>query len=360
MTEMKPSYSAAIFDGPNLPLRLARATPDDLRDGECLVRIDCCTLCGSDLHTINGDRVEPTPSILGHEAVGHVIAVEGGPTDLRDRTIRVGDRVTWGVIVSCGCCDRCIAGLSQKCRQLFKYGHQTNHGDGRFSGSLAEAILLRRRSAILIVDESIPDDVIAPANCATATIAAALRKIGSVQGDDVVVLGSGMLGITAVAMARFQGARRIAIIEPDPRRQELAKDFGADDVFGSATDAADNDQLKSPDGYAVVIEACGAASAQWAAIELADFGGRIALVGAVKPLGTPSWCPERIVRRCLSLFGVHNYQAVDLVNAVEFLTVTANDLPWLSLVGSSYALTQVNEAIEDARQSTSPRIAVRP
>ncbi|MBY0457260.1 MAG: alcohol dehydrogenase catalytic domain-containing protein, partial [Gemmataceae bacterium] len=69
---------AAIFDGPNVPLRLEPTARPKLQTGEAMVRVTLCTVCGSDLHTFTGRRKEKTPCVLGHEPVG-VVEEVGGP-----------------------------------------------------------------------------------------------------------------------------------------------------------------------------------------------------------------------------------------------------------------------------------------
>src|SRR5690606_8004475 len=91
--------------------------PKELAPGDVLVGISLATVCGSDLHTIAGRRAEPTPCVLGHEAVGIIVAsARPGFAE--------GQRVTWSLADHCGRCPACTEWkLPQKCARLFKYGH---------------------------------------------------------------------------------------------------------------------------------------------------------------------------------------------------------------------------------------------
>src|SRR5690606_7982528 len=145
----------------------------------------CCTLCGSDLHTLQGKRDVPVPTILGHEVVGRV-ADWGGtapPVDLVGAPLGHGDRGTWAIAASCGVCFFCLRGIPQKCESLFKYGHEQLAERHLLSGGLATHCHLTKNSAVLQLPEELPDKVASPANCATATVAAALRVAGGCQGD---------------------------------------------------------------------------------------------------------------------------------------------------------------------------------
>ena len=75
----------------------------ELAPGEALVAVDLATVCGSDVHTVTGRRPGAHPSILGHEAVGRVVATHPeAPTYVDGRVVAVGDRLVWGVTAACG------------------------------------------------------------------------------------------------------------------------------------------------------------------------------------------------------------------------------------------------------------------
>src|SRR5262245_2931038 len=115
-----------LFHGPGQPLEMVTHPVPEPAGGEVLVRISCCTLCGSDLHTHAGRRSGPVPAVLGHEITGRIEAF--GPdaprTDITGAALAVGDRITWSLVVSCGDCFFCRGDLPQKCERLFKYGHE--------------------------------------------------------------------------------------------------------------------------------------------------------------------------------------------------------------------------------------------
>ena len=92
-----PVAHAAIFDQAGKPFRFAELPlPDRLNDGELLVQIAMATICGSDLHTHDGRRQEPTPCVLGHEGVGTVASAGAGQEKW------IGRRVSWTSADSCG------------------------------------------------------------------------------------------------------------------------------------------------------------------------------------------------------------------------------------------------------------------
>jgi D-arabinose 1-dehydrogenase-like Zn-dependent alcohol dehydrogenase len=107
-----------VFTKTGSPQTLQSISLDcDLRPGEVLVQLAAATICGSDIHTIEGRRVDPAaPLVLGHEGMGVVIKSAS--------SAEVGDRVTWAVASSCGHCAACTSWeLPQKCSTASKVGH---------------------------------------------------------------------------------------------------------------------------------------------------------------------------------------------------------------------------------------------
>ncbi len=304
------------------------------------------------MHTHAGRRPGPSPCVLGHEIVGVVEALgDDPPQDLSGRTIQRGDRVVWSVAVACHQCRNCLRGFPQKCDSLQKYGHHRIEADWQLSGGLAELCHLIRGTSIVVIDDQISDHVICPASCATATVASAMRVAGNIVGANVLILGAGMLGLTTSAMARSLGAESVTVCDVDEDRLQLAKRFGCDEtvVF------EDLDRQ-----FDAMFEMSGNAQASQASIGLANIGASIVFVGAVLPTASITVDPEQVVRRLLSIHGVHNYAPQDLLTAVRFLRDHATDFPFAQLVPRSFPLTDVNQALEYADREKPIRIAINP
>ena len=113
---MKASL-AAVFSGTPGQIELREIPLPPVARDEVLVKVLGCTLCGSDLHSFEGRRKVPTPTILGHEIVGEIVQLGDQVNDQKSpgKILRVGDRVTWAIVANCGQCQMCQAGLPQKC-----------------------------------------------------------------------------------------------------------------------------------------------------------------------------------------------------------------------------------------------------
>ncbi|HWA99885.1 MAG TPA: alcohol dehydrogenase catalytic domain-containing protein, partial [Pirellulales bacterium] len=232
--------AAMLFHGPEQPLERVELPVPRLNRGEVLVRVQACTICGSDLHTAHGRRKVAVPTILGHEILGRI--VEFGPHAVRydaaDKPLHVDDRVTWAIVANCGECFYCRRGLPAKCERGIKFGHQQLGPDNGLTGGLAEYCVLPQGTSLFRVPDELPDEVACPANCATATVAAVLEAAGSVVERNVLVVGAGMLGLTACSMASLDGASAVVCCDLAATRRQRALDFGATAVASPAERAS--------------------------------------------------------------------------------------------------------------------------
>jgi threonine 3-dehydrogenase len=342
--------TAAVWRGSG-GIALESVAVPQLQPGDVLARVRLATVCGSDRHTVSGRRDQPCPSILGHETVAEITALGAG--DIRDvsgRQLLVGQRVIWSVTLPCGECDRCRSGVTAKCRAVKKAGHQALDSDWGLSGGYAEHVLLPSGLAIAIVDDDLSDAVAAPAACATATVMAVIERAGALTGRRVVVVGAGMLGLVAVAAAASADASSVVAVDPAADRLDLARRFGATGVASSAAEAGACD---------VLLEFSGSSAALQEGLCQLDVQGVAVLAGAVAADAAVAVDPERVVRRQLSIFGVHNYEPRHLGAALGFLRHTADRFPWPDLVAPPRPLAQVADLLSRP-PGPLPRYSVMP
>ncbi|MGO8678510.1 MAG: zinc-binding dehydrogenase [Limisphaerales bacterium] len=356
---------AAVFHAAGQPLTLEQFPIPALKGSEVLVRIRCATICGSDLHSYYGRRPSPAPGVLGHEMVGEVAGLgPAGGRDFAGNPLELGDRVTWSMVWSCGECFYCRNGLPSKCERLMKFGHEAIIPGRALIGGMAQHCHLPEKTAIFKVPANVPDLVASPANCATSTVAAVLRNAGPVRGRTVVVLGAGMLGQTACAMAAAAGAAQVVVFEPDAGRRANALGFGATAAMDAAAPEEDTQarvrQLSAGRGADIALEFSGHAQAIERGVELLRTGGSLVMAGATFTERPARLSGEQIVRRMLRIIGVYNYAPDDLGRALEFLSQNLDKYPFEKLVGRTFPLAQVNAAFEHAERQRPPRVAIIP
>ena len=319
--------------------------------GEVLVRVRLATVCGSDRHTVSGRRDQPCPSVLGHETVGEIVELAaGGARGVDGDPLRVGQRVIWSVTLGCGTCDRCRRGVTAKCRTVRKAGHEALDSGWGLSGGYARHVLLPAGLAVAVVDDELDDAVAAPAACATATVMAVAERAGRLTDRRVIVVGAGMLGLTAVAAAAWGGASTVTSVDVDGGRRQLAMLFGATEAVATVAEAGPAD---------VLLEFSGSSSALQDGLRALDVEGVAVLAGAVAPDADVALAPESVVRRHLAIFGVHNYEPRHLTAALQLLRDTGRRFPWSDLVAPPRPLDEVAGLLLEPA-GVAPRYAVAP
>lgn len=335
-----------------------------LKSGEFLVKNSYTTICRSDLYTFQGKRKEKNPTILGHEIVGHIVdmAPDAEPTDLRGHVLKIGDRITWGIYASNPDSVYAAKGIPQKAEDLFKYGHEQITADSTLHGGLAEYIILRKNTPIIaLTNQAVPDQVLSLVNCSVATVAGAIRVAGELKDQIVLVSGTGMLGIIACAMAKCAGAKKVLAVDANKERAMLAKSFGADIALG--TDLLPYPSQHESTAYAsvkadIVLEFSGMPSAIESTLDALEVGGTAVWIGATFPQDSIPVNAEKMIRRVLTIKGLHNYNQHDLVAAVSFVEAQHQAYDFASLVHGGFSLDQTNAAYQYAIDNNPFRVGI--
>jgi len=358
--------NAAVFIEPGKPLEMRKFNlPNKLEPGAALCKVKMSTICGSDLHTISGRRTEPTPLILGHEIIGEIVALG---SDLKNDgfgdKLKIGNRVSWSIMASCGRCFYCGLDLPQKCEKLRKYGHTCCNEPPHLTGGYAEYIYLFPGTAIYKIPADIPDEIATPANCALSTVINAVETIGLNKKETVLIQGAGLLGLNLVALAVEAGVKKIFVTDVMKSRLGLAGKFGANfciNVKDLACEEVVSQIRDRTDGYGVDVafEICGVKEAVGLAVESLRIGGRYLIAGLVMPGSDLGIDGNQLTRKYLTVKGIHNYNPKHLGMALRFLEKCSRKYPYDELVGRVFSLSQINEAIESASTGKHVRIGVR-
>lgn len=239
-------------------------------EGEALIRVAACGICGSDLHAVACDsgyeRVR-TPRILGHESAGTVAVAPGC------QRVRPGDRVVPVSIQGCLRCDVCVTGTTQLCP------HRVILGLDR-DGALAEYMTVPE-AQLVPVPPGLDLTASALTEPLTVAVHAALDRTPIEPGARVVVTGPGTIGLLCAQLARAAGGDvLVAGARTDTvRRLPLARRLGLHtaDIESESTDAVLRRHFGSrqPDTW---IEASGATPALQAALESVRAGGQVTIV----------------------------------------------------------------------------------
>ncbi len=197
---MKNTYRAMQISQPGVLELVEREIPTP-GDGEVLIAVEACGMCGADIGDIgNPDTILSPPRVPGHEVVGSIIACGPNTPSIWKQGQRVGVGRLGG---HCNECAQCRQGHFQLCVNQPFVGTSCD-------GGYAEMMLARTTGLVKIPDELNAAEA-APILCAGIATFNALKKCGAQAGNTVAILGIGGLGHMAVQYARRMGFKTIAL-----------------------------------------------------------------------------------------------------------------------------------------------------
>jgi alcohol dehydrogenase len=265
---------ALVYHGPGRKAWEEVPQPVVQADTDAIVRVDCTTICGSDLHILKGDVPEVTPGrILGHEAVGTVESVGSAVT-----TVVPGDRVLVSCISACGRC--------RYCRES-RYG-QCLGGGGWILGHLVDGtqaeyvrVPFADTSTYRVPAGASDEEILMLADILPTAYEVGVLNGGVQPGDTVAVVGAGPIGLAAILGAQLFSPSHIIAIDLADARLESAKLFGADLMVNNGRQDAVSFVRELTDGLGadVAIEAVGVPASFELCTELVRPGGRVANIG---------------------------------------------------------------------------------
>jgi L-iditol 2-dehydrogenase len=339
-SEMGKTMKAAVLRGVN-DLRLEELPIPDPEAGEALIKIKVAGVCGTDVHMWAGTNFEGTfPFVPGHEWVGEVVELGPGVESLT-----VGDRVVGECFIPCHICAVCRDGSpSAFCpdHRYFGFTWETPGGMAEYHVSPEERLC------------KVPDNVSEEAAALVEPVSVAYHAIwgrggGVAPHDRVGVIGTGPIGLLSLQIAKVAGAQVIAV-EPQPFRQRMAKEMGADVVVDPSQEDVVARVMELTDGFGLtlIIECSGSKAGIAATVDQVAVDGRIVLTGQSMGLKIPIELGKTIWKHA---------QVIGSCDAPHFFPKT---IAYLSrqladvtkLVTHSFPLSKVHEAFELALKGT--------
>ena len=264
---------ALVYYGPGKKDWVEKPMPVVEESTDVIVRITRTTICGSDLHILKGDVPSvPSGRTLGHEGVG---VVEDAGSAVRN--FRKGDAVLISCITSCGSCANCK-------RQL--YSHCADGGwqlGNSVDGTQAEYVRIRHGdNSLYPIPEGADEEALVMLSDIMPTgLEIGVQAGGVKPGDVIALIGAGPVGMSALLTAQFYSPARIIMLDTDPARLGLARQFGATDTVqvGREDAVAGVMAMTGGAGVDVAIEAVGVPATFDVCQKIVAAGGRIANVG---------------------------------------------------------------------------------
>jgi threonine 3-dehydrogenase len=291
---------------------------------DVLIEIGKTAICGTDMHIYNWDawarKTIPVPMQVGHEYYGRIVEVGS-----EVRGFKPGDRVSGEGHITCGYCRNCRAGRRHLCRNTVGVGVNR-------PGAFAQYLAIPADNAFKLPD-SISDDVASildPFGNATHT-ALAFNMVG----EDVLITGAGPIGIMAVAIARFVGARHVVITDVNDYRLELARKMGATRAVNVQRESLDEamKDLGMQEGFDVGLEMSGNAAAFRDLLRTMHHGGSVAILGIPPDETAIDW--NQVIFKGLTLKGIYGREMFEtwykmaslLQSGLELQPIITHHLP---------------------------------
>jgi threonine dehydrogenase-like Zn-dependent dehydrogenase len=334
------------------PLEMRSFPLPRLAEGQVLVRLAASGVCGSDLHIWQGHdpRIE-LPLIPGHEALGWVVDTGGTRRSMQAEPLKPGELIAWDRGVTCGECYFCVQKrYPSLCPNRKVYGITMPCSQPPFLlGGYADHMVLHPKTKLLKLPQNADPVVLVPTTCSGATAAHAIATSGIVEGDTVLVIGPGTLGLFAMALANERRPAHIIAFGTKKHRLDTAMKFGATHTanVNETTPAQRHEMVMSlTDGRGadVVIDASGKGETAAEGISLCTRGGTYSLPGVAVPVGEiPVRFYEDVSRRNLRIQGVWVSDQTHLQTAIEL--VLAGRYPFGDLITHRVRLEEANDAL---------------
>jgi len=314
----------------NRPLRLEEVEVPKIGPRELLVKVKACGVCASNIKYTKGVYPYLTlPHILGHEPAGEVVDV-GGEVE----GFAKGDRVCVYIFITCGECLYCSKGEENNCIHFKRIGVELN-------GAYAEYLKVPARNAFKIPDGISYEEAAGIADAVVTSFHALREKAKIRLGEDVVIMGTGGLGINAVQIAKLAGAKVIAI-DITSRKLEFAGKYGADETIDARKEviAERVRSLTHGKGVDSFIDFVGSPESVRAGLRSLRRGGKLVMVGhdpyhdfQVKPF-------QEVILEEAEIIGSHASTRQEMCEVLSL--VEAGKIR--PIIGPRFPLSEANEA----------------
>jgi propanol-preferring alcohol dehydrogenase len=328
---------AAVFYGPNQPLKIEEIPTPEPALGQVLIKTAACGVCHTDLHYI--DHGVPTfkkpPLILGHEPSGTIAGLGQGVSVFKE-----GDRVLAPAVLTCGECVFCRTGRENICVNMEMFGNNID-------GAYAEYFLAPAKDIFHLPDEIPLQEGSIIADAISTPFHAVKNRAQVKPGDTVVVLGCGGVGINLVQVAAAVGGSVIAV-DISPEKLEWAKKLGADITINPSEDENWTRSVKklTGGGADIAIEAIGNPSTIETAFNALRSGGRLVVLGYTHK--DISLNAGRIMYREMEIVGSLGCRPVDYPKLMELCRL--GKIKVKELVTARFPLDKINDAFDVLRK----------
>lgn len=340
---------AGLLRAPNV-LDFADVPDPATEPGDMILKVRAATVCGTDIRIYRGRKTAGVryPSVIGHEFAGEVVEAPSGSS------FGNGDRVCVDPAIPCGYCAYCKRGFENNCANLTAIGYEID-------GAFAEYVRVPARALATGNVHAIPDSLAFEEAALAEPLACVMNgqeRVAVAAGDVVVVMGAGPIGLLHVKLARFAGARRVIVSEPNAARRAAALAEGAETVV----DPTGEDLLRIVRdqtgglGCDVAIVAIGVPALANQALALVRRRGRVCLFAGFSVGDAATLDVNLIHYGELIVTGAFGLSRLQFERALDLLG--SGRLNVASFVTHRFGLPSIAEAIRTAEDGAAIKVAI--
>ncbi len=344
---------AVVYHGPG-DVRVEDLPKPACGEAELLVKVDACAVCGTDWksYKIGNPRVKP-PLTMGHEFTGVIEQV--GPNAVDD--FAAGQRIVMATSISCGNCFYCRRGWPNLCVNVAPMGFV-------YPGGMAEHVVVPARALERGHVIKTPPDL-APEHAALAEpVSCAVNSLGQCdleQGDTVLVLGAGPMGLMNACVAQSLGAGKIILSEVNDTRLAQANGFGFDVLINPTKSDLAECVMSETDGNGadIAIVAAPAAAPQEQAVNLVRKRGTVVLFASLPKDNSKITVDSRPIHYGeLRVVGTSDSAPAHVEKAVEL--IASGQVPAAKLATHTLPLDQIHQAFQLMETGEALRVVLQP
>ena len=350
---MNKTMKAAILEGLNkisvkdIPIPL-------VSDDDVLIKVDSCSICGSDLRIIATENKRLNPgSIMGHEIAGTIV---NSGKNYRDK-FKVGAKVALSADIPCGSCYWCRLGPSNNCENNIAFGHE-------YAGGFAEYLILNKRildhGPVVVLNES---DITQDVFCLSEPLACCingLEKIDVKKDSTVLIFGAGPIGCIFTMLCKNSGAK-VALCDLDEERISASKISNADEylAFSEHSISATVERMTEGRGFDVIIIACPSKDAQEMSLSHIKNKGTVLFFGGLpQNAGSINFDSNKVHYKEIIVIGAHGSTPAQHRRAVDM--ISSGKIILDKLVSKKFSLSEFNIALEEAKKKSNLKIIINP
>jgi len=343
---------ALILSAPNC-FSVEETLIPEVGEGDILLQMKASAICGTDIRILEGKKTKGVryPSIIGHEICGLIHSIGKNV-----KGFALGDKIAIAPVIPCHACHSCLHDRENACLNRKAIGYE-------FDGGFAEYVLVPRVALDSGNAVKLPEHVsfkegalIEPLSCCIR----GLRNAGIGMGDNVLIIGTGPIGLMHVQLSKLAGAAKVIVSEPMPMRREKALVLGADVVIDPQCEDLREIVMRETGGLGadVVIMAIGVPDLVDPALKLCRRGGTVNLFAGFSGTGESRIEANTIHYNEINVNGSTAFKRCDYLDSARLVSEKKINLE--EIISHTFGIEEFGKAYDVCKSLEGLKVIIEP